>query len=318
MRFAPTNISMAGATDSFKGQKVYFMSFKLSDLVLPFTLFLAACSASGQPSDLPLQPPMWVVSDADSEITLYPTLHILPADIDWKSEELFRRLASADEVWFEIMPGSENDPTLQQTMFELGMVPGSSLTESLSPPEVAALEKAVEVLGMPMESVDIMRPWLASTLVSMSALISKGFDPEAGVETQLHPIVKGKEIRALETAKSQIQMLASLPEQVQFTMLRETLEDLDQSVEDLKSIVEDWSVGDVEDLEDELLDEMKSDMPDVYKAIFTNRNRNWVDQIEDELKGSGTDFIAVGAGHLVGDDGVPALLKARGYSVNRL
>jgi len=53
-------------------------------------------------------------------------------------------------------------------------------------------------------------------------------------------------------------------------------------------------------------------------AIFTQRNKNWVDQIEIEMNGSGTDFIAVGAGHLVGEDGVPAMLKARGYDVKRL
>jgi len=41
-------------------------------------------------------------------------------------------------------------------------------------------------------------------------------------------------------------------------------------------------------------------------------------QIEIEFKGSGIDFIAVGDGHLVGDDSVPAMLKARGYSVSRL
>ena len=96
------------------------MSLKLHFLALaPCLLFLAACT-SGQSAelttDLPSQPPMWVVSDADSEITLYPTFHILPAEIEWKSEELLKRLADADEVWFEIMPGSENDPSLQQSM----------------------------------------------------------------------------------------------------------------------------------------------------------------------------------------------------------
>ena len=294
------------------------MSRKTRILSMGSLLFLAACSGPKPATDLPPQPPMWVVSDADSEITLYPTLHILPPEIEWRSEELTTRLEAAEEVWFEILPGSENDPALQQTMMLLGIDRETSLSANLSVEEKRMLSDAVGMMGMTLESVDNMRPWLVSTLVGVSALMSKGFDPNAGVEKQLQPMVKGKTIRALETADAQMRMLAGIPAEVQLNMLRETLQDLDESVEDLKEMAHDWSVGDVEDLEDNLLEEMKSDMPVVYELLFKARNENWVRQIEAEMKGSGTDFIAVGAGHLVGEDGVPALLKARGYTVTRL
>ena len=132
------------------------------------------------------------------------------------------------------------------------------------------------------------------------------------------PLTKGKKIRGLETAGDQIKMLASLPDDVQLKMLRDALVDYDEGVAVLKEVAADWAVGDVEDLDDDLLDEMKSELPAAYKALFTDRNKNWTDQIEIEMKGSGTDFIAVGAGHLVGEDGVPAMLRARGYKVTRL
>ena len=171
---------------------------------------------------------------------------------------------------------------------------------------------------MPFQVVDQMRPWVVSTFVTVGALIDKGFDPNAGVEKQLEPLVEGKTIRALETAEGQMRMLASMPEETQLEMLRQSLLEMDEGIEVLTELVADWAVGDVEDIEDELLDEMKSDMPEAYKILFTTRNENWVEQIEEEMKGSGTDFIAVGAGHLVGDDGVPAMLRARGYTVTRL
>jgi len=261
---------------------------------------------------------MWVVSDADSEITLYPTLHILPPEVQWKSEDLTRRLAEAEEVWFEIMPGADNDPALQQRMMQLGLAPGTSLSAQLSEEEIKTLKAATAPLGMPFEAVDMMRPWMASTMVSVGALIDNGFDPASGVEKQLLPMVEGKKIRALETAESQLQMLASLPDDVQMEMLREALGDMDETTEMLRELVNDWSVGDVEDLEDDLLEDMKTETPVAYDALFTARNKNWVDQIEIEMKGSGTDFIAVGAGHLVGDESVPEMLKARGYTVKRL
>ena len=301
------------------------MSFKLTASAICSLLILAGCSgkdaATEVTSKLPPQPPMWVVSDADSEITLYPTLHILPTETQWKSDEMTKRLADAEEVWFEIMPGSENDPALQQAMISLGMAPGSSLSAKLSEEETAALKTAIkplEPIGMTFPVIDQMRPWVVTTFVTVGALMEKGFDPNAGVEKQLEPLVEGKTIRALETAEGQMRMLASMPEETQLEMLRQSLLEMDEGIEVLTELVADWAVGDVEDIEDELLDEMKSDMPEAYKILFTTRNENWVEQIEEEMKGSGTDFIAVGAGHLVGDDGVPAMLRARGYTVTRL
>jgi len=282
--------------------------------------FILGCqvTAEMEHSDLPPQPPIWVVSDADSEITLYPTVHILPANVEWKSDELTKRLSEAEEIWFEIMPGSEADPDLQMKTLELGMMPGSSISSNLTEAEVTALKELLAPLGMPFEAADSMRPWMLSTMATVGLLVENGFDPNSGVEKQLLPMIQGKKIRALETATGQLEMLAGMPDDDQLNMLKDLLAELDETAEDLKELVTDWSVGHVADLEDELLDEMKADYPNSFDAIFTQRNKNWVDQIEIEMKGSGTDFIAVGAGHLVGEDGVPAMLKARGYDVKRL
>jgi uncharacterized protein YbaP (TraB family) len=52
-------------------------------------------------------------------------------------------------------------------------------------------------------------------------------------------------------------------------------------------------------------------------ALLKNRNENWAGQIETMLRGSGTHFIAVGAGHLVGPDSVQERLKLRGIQATR-
>jgi len=298
---------------------IFMLSLLRTVAFLPLA-FVIGCKATAEieSTDLSPQPPIWVVSDADSEITLYPTLHIMPENVSWKSDELSKRLAEADEVWFEIMPGSEADPALQMKTIELGMAPGSSVSSNMSEEEVAALKELLTPLGVPFEAADSMRPWMLSTMASVGLLVDNGFDPSAGVEKQLLPMTEGKKIRALETAESQLQMLASIPDEVQLNMLKDMLGEMDETVTDLQELVKDWSVGDVADLENELLDEMKAEYPAAFNAIFTQRNKNWVDQIEIEMNGSGTDFIAVGAGHLVGEDGVPAMLKARGYDVKRL
>lgn len=319
--FTRLHLNVSLLTYTYKVQDLgnFMMSLLRNVVFVPF-VFILGCQAKVEIEDtkLPPQPPIWVVSDADSEITLYPTLHILPANVEWKSEELTNRLADADEVWFEIMPGSENDPALQMKTIELGMVPGSSISSNLTEAELATLKELLVPLGMPFEAADTMRPWMLSTMASVGLLVENGFNPNSGVEKQLLPMIQGQKIRALETATAQLEMLASMPDDDQMNMLKEMLAELDETAEDLKELVTDWSVGNIADLEDELLDEMKADYPISFDAIFTQRNKNWVDQIEIEMKGSGTDFIAVGAGHLVGEDGVPAMLKARGYDVKRL
>ena len=297
------------------------MSILFRGAALMGAVFIAACSGakeSSTQSELPPQPPMWVVSDADSEITLYPTIHILPDGVSWKSEAMTKRLANAEEVWFEIIPGSETDPALQLAAVQLGMAPGSSLASQLTDEEVEKLKKAIAPLGVPFEAIDIMKPWMASNLVAVGALSEIGFNPEAGVEKQLVPLVEGKKIRGLETAQQQLEMLAGLPEDTQLQMLKDSLSEMDEMLETINEMVKDWSVGDVDDLEKEFIDEMKAETPAAYEIIIKNRNIDWANQIEDELKGSGTDFMAVGAGHLVGDDSVQAILKARGISVKRL
>jgi len=184
---------------------IFMLSLLRTVAFLPLA-FVIGCKATAEieSTDLSPQPPIWVVSDADSEITLYPTLHI--------------------------MPGSEADPALQMKTIELGMAPGSSVSSNMSEEEVAALKELLTPLGVPFEAADSMRPWMLSTMASVGLLVDNGFDPSAGVEKQLLPMTEGKKIRALETAESQLQMLASIPDEVQLNMLKDMLGEMDETV----------------------------------------------------------------------------------------
>ena len=79
-----------------------------------------------------------------------------------------------------------------------------------------------------------------------------------------------------------------------------------------------WERGDLATLERVVIDEFKAEAPEAYDVIFTQRNMAWTEALMVELEGSGVDFVAVGAGHMLGDDGLVALLRARGVSVERV
>ena len=76
-----------------------------------------------------------------------------------------------------------------------------------------------------------------------------------------------------------------------------------------------WSQGKADKLA-ALMNSELADQPEVKKALITDRNRRWALQIETMLREKRTFFITVGAGHLAGPDGVPALLRAAGYKVD--
>ncbi len=82
-------------------------------------------------------------------------------------------------------------------------------------------------------------------------------------------------------------------------------------------MVRAWATGDVEALDEYVNGDLREDEPEVYEAVIVQRNRNWIPQIEAVLEGEGTVFIAVGAGHLPGDEGVIELLRDQGYEVVR-
>jgi hypothetical protein len=207
---------------------------------------------------------------------------------------------------------------MQQLVMEHGLAPDRPLSERLDEALYARFSETADALGLPAAQLDAMRPWLASLTLSNVALARAGFSAEAGVETRLRERVDDQRLRALETAAGQIRMLADLPEPMQVALLESTLEDVDGFTEELRALAEDWARGDVSGMKALLVEEMAVEYPALYDAVFTQRNRRWVDIIEDELAGSGTDFIAVGAGHLVGGDSVVEMLRERGYQVQRI
>ncbi|GGY36519.1 TraB/GumN family protein [Parvularcula lutaonensis] len=260
--------------------------------------------------------PFWVVSDEDSKMVLFPTIHVLPEDLEWKSEAYEAALAEADEVWFEILPTEMNDQAqMQQLALQYGMSPDKPLSERLSPELYAELEAAATEVGLPMQALEPMRPWFAAVNLSVMDLMGDGFTPGAGVETVVAAETPDEKERGLETVAQQLGFFGSLPEDVEIMFLEATLEQMESGQKELKEFAEDWASGDVSGLEEFVIGGIRDVSEELYQVLLVKRNQDWVEQLAEELEGSGNDFVAVGAGHLVGADGVPQLLAARGYKV---
>jgi uncharacterized protein YbaP (TraB family) len=268
------------------------------------------------------QPAFWVVKDADSTIYLLGTIHLLKPDTVWRTEKLDAAIAESDALWLELP--TTNAAAMQGEMMVLvsryGLSPADRLSKKLTAEEIQTLDEAARLAGLSAGQLDLFRPWFAALTISTAAMTRAGYDPASGVDSKIEGIFRARNItpKGLETAEEQIKVFAGMTPEQELEYLRETMEEYHDAPTELDKMVQQWSTADLAGMEDMFVTEMKSEEPDLYAALLANRNANWVVKIEEMLQGSGTTFIAVGAGHLIGPDSVIAMLDAKGIKSERV
>jgi uncharacterized protein YbaP (TraB family) len=169
--------------------------------------------------------------------------------------------------------------------------------------------------------VERQRPWfLALSLMSMEVL-KLGFDPSYGIDMHFISQASGKkEIVELESLEYQFNLLSNLSDDEQEAFLLYTVRDLHTLEKELQSMIDAWKRGDPEALESIMKKSTEGDidMSAVYEKLIDERNRNMVGKIEEYLVDGKTYFVIVGAGHLVGKNGIIEILKDRGYTVKQM
>ena len=163
-----------------------------------------------------------------------------------------------------------------------------------------------------------MEPWFAGLTVVTLALAKEGFSPAAGVEQVVLQRAEAdrKEVLGLETLEEQLGALDGLPLELQRDFLLKALEDAGRPGEALEDFLEAWRRGDEAALAAGLVEEFAAS-PALYEALMVRRNERWAVQVADLLDDDRDYLVVVGALHLAGPDGLPALLRKRGLDPAR-
>lgn len=261
-------------------------------------------------------PALWVIKDADSTLYLFGSVHVLRPTTGWASPRVQAAFDSASDIWFEIS-NPDDQAAIVPLMQQYGLSPTYRNATALTTGELTLFGNAAQSVGSDAVRMDNYRPWLAALTLSVAPLVKAGYDPKSGVELVLKARAEaaGKPIHGFETIDKQIGILAGLPDDVQLVFLRETLKDYENAATKLDEMVSAWARGDVDVLSRVMVQEMKDASPALYQSILVDRNTDWANQIQTMLQGSGAAFIAVGAGHLAGDDSVQSILAKRGVTV---
>ncbi len=263
-------------------------------------------------------PAIWVVRDANSTLYLFGTVHVLKPETPWGTAKIDAAYAASDDVVFEIS-NPDDQATIVPIFQQYGLSPETPLSSRLSPEDQASLTQAAATLGIPAAQLEPLRPWLAAVQMALAVITRAGYDPSYGVERVFKARARadGKPISGLETADEQIRAIATLPDDVQLAMLTSTLDQFDEAETLVDDLVAGWAGGDLEALETIMVEDLRDESEALYQSVIVRRNTAWADRIVTLLEGSGTTFIAVGAGHLVGEDSVQELLEDRGVTVER-
>jgi uncharacterized protein len=266
-------------------------------------------------------PALYVVRDADSTMYLYGTVHVRPRDTDWGDEDVRTALASAQDIWTEIEISPQADARAQALAMQLGAAPADKpLSSWLTAEENERLTALAGRLGLPRAYLEQMQPWMAGLTLSLMPIMQAGFDPMSGVDRAVDAYgdANGKTMRTFETIEQQLGFFSGLDEETQRAFLREAINEAEQGPAMIREMTTAWERGDLDALERVVVDDTREEYPDVYKALFVRRNNAWMEVLTRELEGAGVDFVAVGAGHLLGSDGLVEQMRARGYEVERV
>jgi uncharacterized protein YbaP (TraB family) len=212
------------------------------------------------------------------------------------------------------------DPKIQQLMITKGMLPhGYSLEDQLSRETYGLAKKEMQDLGMDISLFKQFKPWMFAMSVTVARLQKLGFNSQYGVDMYLmsRAINTGKQIIGLETLEYQFDLFDTLTTREEDALVRHTFKDLDIIEEKVNSIVTAWSTGDVNTMEEIMLESFKK-YPTIYRHLIANRNKNWVSQIESLLKRRDNYMVVVGVLHLIGKDGLVEALRRKGYFVEQM
>jgi len=281
--------------------------------LLALLLLLPALAVAAGPYDSGL---LWRLEKSGSPPAyLFGTVHVDDPRVTRLPEAVTRRLDEAGEFTMEVI----FDPAVLKTLAgrmlyadgrELPQVAGSELFGKAA--------AAAGELGLPPEALRLFRPWAVAMLLIMPR-------PQHGdvldVVLMKRAQAQGKPVHQLETMDEQIALFEHLSERDQLMMLRHTVDNLETARRAVREVVEAWLARDlaalarISDRADISDPEMRRFNERFRTELIDRRNLRMVERMQPRLAAGG--FIAVGALHLHGAQGVLAQLAHLGYAVIR-
>lgn len=286
-------------------------------IALGLIALVAACHKPA-PQALPARVALWEIADTSgTRGWIFGTVHALPAGVQWRRPSIDRSLAAADRLVLEIaqpLDGNVAGVALARLAYTPGLPPPS---QRVAMKYRDALAKVYRTLHLTDAQFANEESWAVALQIAAIGGEKEGMDPASGVEPELRRRIGAKPVEGLETLEGQFGVFDRLPPHAQQTLLEQIAVEAADDRDDEADMVRLWLRGDDLGIARESQTGFLAD-PTLRQALLTGRNADWAARIDAMLKDGATPFIAVGAAHVAGSDGLPALLQARGWLVRRV
>ncbi|WP_271077797.1 TraB/GumN family protein [Aurantiacibacter sp. MUD61] len=240
---------------------------------------------------------------------LFGTVHALPDGVAWYTAPLDTALSERGVLILEIADYGRHGGA--EWFRLLGMREGlTPLTQRFPEEERAQVRALLDRADMDEEDLRQSETWVAA--ITLSNAVREG-DAGNGVDRTLRD--RSDTVIGLETTRSQLSIFDELPEEEQQDLLLAVAEAAEGNSRD--DALRAWLTGDMVTFAQSAEQGITSD-PELRAALHTNRNLAWLPAIREAIEAGDKPFVAVGAAHMLGEDGLPALLEAEGYTVTRI
>lgn len=264
---------------------------------------------------------LYEVRSKNSTVYILGSIHLAKPELYPLEKAIEEGYKKSDVLVVEVDTQSgEAGQVMQYTMRTLGAYPqGKSLRTELSPKTYRALQAYTEKAGLPLYALEQMRPWVVMLQLSMAEMQRLGYSPELGIDKHFLERAKREEktVLELETIQQQMAFLSRDDKQYQDDLLRYSLASMHEMEPMLRALANSWKNGDAKAMEKLFLLPLQddADLKDIYERLVIKRNRKMTKKIESFLKTGNDYFVVVGAGHVVGKEGIVELLAGDGYRV---
>jgi len=263
---------------------------------------------------------IWKVEKGSEVVYIGGTIHLLRESDYPLPEEFLNAFANADILVLEADMGQLKSLEVQQKIMAGGTYPpGEGLDQVLSKEAYDALAEYCQQNGLPPVAMNQFRPSLVSLTILGLEMQKLGLSVEFGIDINFYQraVSEGKDLIYIETIDEQIAYILAMGEGQESEFMLKGLSDLHKMPEQFEDMIRYWKTGDDDKMEDLILAEFREEYPELYESLIKGRNELWLPQIEALFLTEEDELVLVGAGHLIGEEGIITMLKERGYSVEK-
>lgn len=265
---------------------------------------------------------LWEIKSNTNISYILGSIHFLKKDMYPLNKKIENAFEESDVLVVEA--NLSNDKIAEATLLimQRGMFQGDrTLKKAILKKTYTLAEKKLKEYGMDISNLQKFKPWLLAMTITSFELMRLGLDPNFGIDKYfLDKALRKKEILELEGAEFQVNLLDSFPAEQQDKFLFYTLKEASKSRKQIEGMIKAWSEGNAFEMEKILYESIQNlpELKNFYRKLIDDRNEKMVKKIEPFLKTNKKFFIVVGAGHLIGKNGIIQLLRNRGVDLTQL